>query len=65
MSARHPLVAVYADESGLGNGKSGATPGGLGALIEFRKADGTLARAVHCMAIQGPALVRLPIARPP
>ena len=44
MSARYPLVAVYADESCLGNGKSGATPGGLGALIEFRKADGTLAR---------------------
>ncbi len=44
MSARHPLVAVYADESCLGNGKSGETPGGLGALVEFRKADGTLAR---------------------
>lgn len=44
MSARYPLVAVYADESCLGNGKSGATPGGLGALIEFRKADGTLTR---------------------
>jgi len=44
MSARYPLVAVYADESCLGNGKSGDTPGGLGALVEFRKADGTLAR---------------------
>lgn len=44
MSARHPLVAVYADESCLGNGKSGATPGGLGALIEFRRSDGTVAR---------------------
>jgi len=44
MSARYPLVAVYADESCLGNGKSGDTPGGLGALVEFRKADGSLAR---------------------
>jgi ribonuclease HI len=44
MSARYPLVAVYADESCLGNGKSGATPGGLGALVEFRRADGTVAR---------------------
>lgn len=44
MSARYPLVAVYADESCLGNGKSGATPGGLGALVEFRKSDGTLTR---------------------
>ena len=44
MSARYPLVAVYADESCLGNGKSGATPGGLGALVEFRRADGSLTR---------------------
>lgn len=44
MSARYPLVAVYADESCLGNGKSGATPGGLGALVEFRRADGTVSR---------------------
>lgn len=36
MTARHPLVAVYADESCLGNGRSGATPGGLGALVEYR-----------------------------
>lgn len=44
MSARYPLVAVYADESCLGNGKSGDTPGGLGALIEFRKAEGVVQR---------------------
>lgn len=44
MSASYPLVAVYADESCLGNGKSGDTPGGLGALIEFRKADGSIQR---------------------
>lgn len=44
MSAKFPLVAVYADESCLGNGKSGDTPGGLGALVEFRKGDGSLTR---------------------
>jgi ribonuclease HI len=44
MSASYPLVAVYADESCLGNGQRGATPGGFGALVEFRKADGTIAR---------------------
>ena len=40
----YPLVAVFADESCLGNGKSGDTPGGLGALIEFRRADGAVQR---------------------
>jgi ribonuclease HI len=44
MSARYPLVAVYADESCLGNGRSGATPGGFGALVEFRAKDGLLKR---------------------
>jgi ribonuclease HI len=44
VSAQYPLVAVYADESCLGNGKSGDTPGGLGALVEFRKSDGSVAR---------------------
>lgn len=44
MSARFPLVAVYADESCLGNGKAGDTPGGFGALVEFRKADGSVSR---------------------
>ncbi len=44
MSARFPLVAVYADESCLGNGKTAATPGGLGALVEFRRKDGTIQR---------------------
>lgn len=33
MSAAWPLVAVYADESCLGNGKEGANPGGAGVLI--------------------------------
>jgi ribonuclease HI len=44
VSARHPLVSVYADESCLGNGKEGATPGGFGALIEWRRPDGVVAR---------------------
>ncbi|MCA0375198.1 MAG: ribonuclease HI [Gemmatimonadetes bacterium] len=44
MSARYPLVAVFADESCLGNGKAGATPGGLGALVEFQGADGSVRR---------------------
>ncbi len=44
MSASFPLVSVYADESCLGNGKAGDTPGGFGALVEFRRADGSLQR---------------------
>ncbi len=44
MTAQHPLVAVYADESCLGNGKSGATPGGLGALVEWRRPEGDIQR---------------------
>jgi ribonuclease HI len=44
MSARFPLVAVYADESCLGNGKAGATPGGLGALVEYLGKDGLVRR---------------------
>jgi ribonuclease HI len=34
--AKHPLVAVYADESCLGNGKAGRTPGGAGGLVEWQ-----------------------------
>ena len=30
-----PLVAVYADESCLGNGREGTNPGGAGVLVEF------------------------------
>ncbi len=40
-----PLVAVYADESCLGNGREGANPGGAGGLIELlRKGAGGIAR---------------------
>ncbi len=44
MTARFPLVAVYADESCLGNGRAGATPGGAGALVEYQGPAGTLRR---------------------
>ncbi len=44
MTANHALVAVYADESCLGNGKAGNTPGGAGALLEYQLGDGTLRR---------------------
>ena len=38
-SAKHPLVAVYADESCLGNGRDGDNPGGAGALIEYMRPE--------------------------
>ncbi len=44
MSAGAPLVAVYADESCLGNGKEGDNPGGAGILVEFMTAGGALVR---------------------
>jgi ribonuclease HI len=33
------MVAVYADESCLGNGKKGDTPGGAGGLVEYRRPE--------------------------
>ncbi|HSA57050.1 MAG TPA: ribonuclease H [Gemmatimonadaceae bacterium] len=39
-----PLVALYADESCLGNGRDGENPGGAGVLAEFRRATGELVR---------------------
>lgn len=36
---RLPLVAVYADESCLGNGQEGDNPGAAGGVIEYRGAD--------------------------
>ncbi len=38
-----PLVAVYADESCLGNGREGENPGGAGVLVEVLQRD-TLVR---------------------
>lgn len=39
-----PFVAVYADESCLGNGREGENPGGAGVLVEFLTPKGTLVR---------------------
>jgi ribonuclease HI len=39
-----PLVAVYADESCLGNGREGTNPGGAGGLIEYMRPDARLSR---------------------
>jgi ribonuclease HI len=39
-----PLVAVYADESCLGNGREGENPGGAGGLIEIVHSDGLVRR---------------------
>jgi ribonuclease HI len=39
-----PLVAVYADESCLGNGREGDNPGGAGVLVEYATAGGRLVR---------------------
>ena len=39
-----PLVAAYADESCLGNGKDGENPGGAGVLVEFVTPRGALVR---------------------
>jgi ribonuclease HI len=39
-----PLVAVYADESCLGNGRDGENPGGAGVLIEYVRPNGSLVR---------------------
>ncbi len=43
--ARFPLVAVYADESCLGNGRDSDNPGGAGVLVEWLHGkSGTLRR---------------------
>lgn len=44
MTSNRPLVAIYADESCLGNGREGDNPGGAGVLVEFRKDDGEVVR---------------------
>jgi ribonuclease HI len=38
------LVAVYADESCLGNGREGDNPGGAGVLLEYRRGGGVIVR---------------------
>jgi ribonuclease HI len=44
VSAALPLVAVYADESCLGNGREGDNPGGAGVLVEYQMQRGELVR---------------------
>ena len=40
-----PFVAIYADESCLGNGREGSNPGGAGGLIEYaRDTSGVIVR---------------------
>lgn len=39
-----PIVALYADESCLGNGREGDNPGGAGALLEFSRGTQALVR---------------------
>lgn len=41
-----PLVAIYADESCLGNGREGANPGGAAALVEYVHAGELMRRAL-------------------
>ncbi len=59
---RKDFVAVHADESCLGNGADGASPGGAGSLIETGTRDGVVRRDVqisapdttnNCMALAG------------
>jgi ribonuclease HI len=40
MSNPLPLVAIYADESCLGNGREGNNPGGAAGVIEYRPPNG-------------------------
>lgn len=46
MSRLKPLVVVYADESCLGNGRDGATPGGAASLVEIRHKDTVIRRDI-------------------
>ncbi|MEO7966794.1 MAG: ribonuclease H [Gemmatimonadaceae bacterium] len=39
-----PLVAIFADESCLGNGREGENPGGAGVVVEYQRATGELVR---------------------
>ncbi len=39
-----PLIAIYADESCLGNGRDGDNPGGAAGVVELVKSSGALSR---------------------
>ncbi|MEP7381594.1 MAG: ribonuclease H [Gemmatimonadota bacterium] len=43
-TADAPLVAIFADESCLGNGREGDNPGGAGVLVEYARAGGEIVR---------------------
>ena len=43
-AARPALVAIYADESCLGNGREGSNPGGAAGVIEYMGRNGGLTR---------------------
>ncbi len=53
MKAELPLVAIYADESCLGNGREGSNPGGAAGVIEYVDRAGRLTR--HDYWISEPA----------
>ncbi len=44
MAPSLPLVAIYADESCLGNGREGENPGGAGVLVEYLTPQQSLVR---------------------
>lgn len=50
LAPARPLVAVYADESCLGNGREGSNPGGAAGLVEFTRASGELVRRDYWIA---------------
>ena len=47
MTASSPIAVVHLDESCLGNGREGQTPGGTGGLIEVRTATGVERRDIY------------------
>ncbi|MGH9421691.1 MAG: ribonuclease H family protein, partial [Thermoanaerobaculia bacterium] len=54
MTSDATLVAIYADESCLGNGREGSNPGGAGGVIEMRHPDDrSLSRWDYWIAEQG------------
>jgi ribonuclease HI len=51
---KHPLVAIYADESCLGNGKKGDNnPGAAGVLLEYQPVPGEIVRRDLWVAERG------------
>ena len=53
-SSAVPFVAIYADESCLGNGREGSNPGGAGGLIEYvRAGSGDIVRRDYWVSEPG------------